>query len=195
MSTKNQKMSIETTVLAGLLTAIVIVLQMLGSFIRLGPFQICLVLLPIVIGAATCGTGVSTWLGFVFGLVVLLNGDAAPFLAIDVFGTIITVMLKGIASGLAAGLIYKLFSKINRYFAVVAAALVCPFVNTGIFLLGCRIFFFAAIKDWGIADGFDNAVQYMFLGLVGGNFLVELGSNILLSPVIVRLINVRQVNN
>ena len=38
-----------------ILTAIVIVLQLLGSFIRFGPFSISLVLVPIVIGAALYG--------------------------------------------------------------------------------------------------------------------------------------------
>ena len=36
----------------GLFTAIVIVLQLMGSFIRFGTFSISLVLVPVVIGAA-----------------------------------------------------------------------------------------------------------------------------------------------
>jgi hypothetical protein len=49
-----------------------------------------------------------------------------------------------------------------------------------------------AITEWGIAAGFTNVVGYMFLGLVGGNFLFELGSNIILSPVIVRVLNIEK---
>ena len=164
----------------------------MGSFIRFGPFAISLVLIPIVIGAATCGIKVGTWLGFVFGAVVLISGDAAPFMAIDIVGTIVTVMLKGTACGLAAGAVYKALEKFNRYLAVIAAAIVCPLVNTGIFLLGCLVFFMQAITEWGVAAGFTNVVGYMFLGLVGGNFLFELGSNIVLSPVIVRILNVEK---
>ena len=65
----------------GLFTAIVIVLQLMGSFIRFGTFSISLVLVPVVIGAALYGAGAGAWLGFVFGVVVLLSGDAAALCA------------------------------------------------------------------------------------------------------------------
>ena len=77
-------------------TAIVIVLQLLGSFIRFGPFSISLVLIPIVVGAAMYGTAAGAWLGFIFGLVVLLSGDAAAFLGVNALGTIITVIATSI---------------------------------------------------------------------------------------------------
>ncbi len=184
-------MSTETLALGAIMTALVVILQFMGSFIRLGPFSISLVLIPIVIGAATCGIGVGAWLGLVFGAVVLISGDAAAFLAISIPGTVVTVLLKGVCCGLAAGVIYKLLEKYNRYLAVVAAAVICPLVNTGIFLLGCSVFFLDTVAAWGAAEGY-SVVAYMFLGLVGGNFLFELGSNILLSPVTVRLLNIRK---
>ena len=70
----------------GLFTAIVFVLQMLGSFIRFGPFSISLVLVPIVVGAALYGASGGAWLGFVFGLAVLISGDAAAFLVVSQIG-------------------------------------------------------------------------------------------------------------
>ena len=48
------KIRTEKVVLGAVLTALVVVLQMLGAFIRFGPFSISLVLVPIVIGAAMC---------------------------------------------------------------------------------------------------------------------------------------------
>lgn len=184
------KQSIQKLVLGAILTALVIILQFMGYFIRLGPFSISLVLIPIVIGAAMCGPAISAWLGFVFGVVVLISGDAALFLAINIPGTILTVLLKGTLCGLAAGLVYNLLDSVNKYVAVIAAAIVCPVVNTGVFLLGCSVFFMDAITMW--AEG-GNVLAYMILGLVGGNFLVELGINIVLSPVIVRLLNIKKV--
>ncbi len=184
-----KKMSTRTMVLGAMLTALVVVLQMMGGFIRFGTFQVSLVLLPIVIGAATCGVGVGAWLGLVFGVVVLLNGDASPFLAIHVPGTVITVLAKGTACGAVAAVTFKLLEKVNRYLAVLVAAIVCPVVNTGVFLLGCWAFFFETIEAWGTAGGFENVGKYIIFGLVGGNFLFELGANILLSPVIVRLLD------
>ena len=67
----------KTLVGLGLLTAIVVVLQLVGSFIKFGTFSISLVLMPIVVGAALYGVGAGAWLGFVFGVVVLLSGDAS----------------------------------------------------------------------------------------------------------------------
>lgn len=195
--TKSNKMRMSTKimVLGAILTALVVVLQLMGSFIRFGPFAISLVLIPIVIGAATCGVGVGAWLGFVFGVVVLISGDAAAFMAINIPGTIITVLLKGTACGLAAGLIYKALERFNRYVAVIASAIICPVVNTGIFLIGCVVFFMDTVASWGVAEGFGTTVQYMFLGLAGGNFLFELATNIVLSPVVVRLLNIRIKKN
>ncbi|MBE6599663.1 MAG: ECF transporter S component [Ruminococcaceae bacterium] len=184
--------STKTMVLGAVLTALVIVLQFMGAFIHLGMFSISLVLIPIVIGAATCGISIGAWLGLVFGLVVLFSGDASAFLMINAPGTVITVLAKGVLAGFCAGLIYKWLEKYNRTVAVIAAAIVCPLVNTGVFLIGCFVFFFEAIKAWGVAGGYENVIQYMLLGLVGGNFLFELGTNIVLAPIVVRLINIRK---
>lgn len=190
-ASKKKKPNIQSLATGGILTALVVVLQMLGQFIKFGPFSISLVLVPIVLGAALCGTKVSTWLGFVFGIAVLYT-DAGLFLEISPIGTVITVMLKGTLCGLAAGLVYNALNKKlkKNTFAVMAAALVCPVVNTGIFLLGCVVFFLEAVRGWGVAGGFENVATYLIVGMVGINFLVELAINIFLSPVVVRIIGV-----
>lgn len=174
----------------GLFTAIVVVLQFLGGGIKFGMFSISLVLVPIVVGAALYGWKSGAWLGFAFGAAVLLSGDAAAFLAIDPLATVGVVLLKGAACGLMAGLVYKLLVKISNVAAVFAAAIACPIVNTGVFLLGCQLFFLETVAEWGAAMGYENVGAYMFLGLAGVNFLIEIGVNILLAPVIVRLIKV-----
>ena len=191
MAERKQKnnLNIQKLAFGGILTALVVVLQMLVSFVKFGPFSISLVLIPIVLGAALCDYKISTWLGFVFGVVVLLSGDATAFLTIDARGTIVTVLLKGTLCGLAAGLVYKALAKKNRYLAVVVSALACPIVNTGVFLLGCVVFFLDTIRAWGAADGFTNVAQYLIVGMVGLNFLVELSVNIFLSPIVVRLLD------
>lgn len=189
MTTEKKKFDTKTLALGAILTAMVIVLQYLGSFIHLGPFSISLVLIPIVIGAAMCGKAISTWLGFVFGMVVLISGDAAAFLSVNAIGTVLTVLVKGMAAGFVAALVYQLITKWNRYVAVIVAAIACPVVNTGIFLIACRVFFFETITEW--AAGMD-VVKFMFVGLVGLNFLVELAINVVLSPTIVKIINIFQ---
>lgn len=185
------KNSVSTRTLVGvaLFTAIVVILQLLGSFIRFGPFSISLVLIPIVVGAALYGPDWGAWLGFVFGMVVLLSGDAAPFLVVNPIGTVVTVLLKGSLAGFAAGLVFKALEKKNVWIAVICAAIACPVVNTGIFLLGCLLFFLPTISGWAEAMGFENVGTYMIAGLVGVNFLIELLADIVFSPLILRLIN------
>ncbi|MBQ8868330.1 MAG: ECF transporter S component [Oscillospiraceae bacterium] len=187
MKSDAKKMSAKTLALGAILTALVIVLQFMGSFIKLGLFSVSLVLIPIVIGAAMCGKYIGAWLGFVFGVVVLLSGDAAAFMAVNIPGTVVTVLLKGTLCGLCAGLIYDLFAKKNQYLGVFAAAIVCPIVNTGIFLLGCLVFFMPTISGWA---GDTDLVTFMIFGLGLINFPVELAFNLVLSPVIVRLLNI-----
>ena len=170
---------------AGILTAIVILFQFIGASIKFGTFSVSLVLIPIVIGAALGGKWVSTWLGFVFSVVVLLSGDASAFLAIDPLGTVITVILKGTLAGFVGGLIFELLQKINTYFAVIVSAILVPVTNTGIFLVGCKLFFFETVSEWGVGLGFENTFAYMIFGLVGLNFIFELIINIVLSPSVV----------
>lgn len=184
MNTKTKNM-----VGIALFTAIVVVLQLLAVGLRaLGLFSISLVLVPIVVGSAVYGWKGGAWLGFAFGVAVLLSGDAAAFLAVDVLGTIVTVLVKGTACGLVAGLVYKLLEKRGSLLAVIVAAIACPIVNTGIFLLGCQVFFLDTITEWAATYGFENVGAYMIIGLTGINFLIELGVNIVLSPVAARLI-------
>ena len=186
---ERKTMSTKTMVLGALLTALVLALQFMGATIKLGPFSVSLVLIPIVIGAVTCGKTIGAWLGFVFGFAVLLSGDAAPFMAVNIPGTIITVLVKGTLCGFVAGLIYQGLRKIikNDYFSAVIAALVCPIVNTGVFLIGCKLFFMSQITKW--AGGTDVG-KYMILVLVGGNFLFEMAVNIIFAPVIVQLLKI-----
>lgn len=179
-----------TLVGVALLTAIVVVLQLLGSFIRFGTFSISLVLMPIVVGAALFGVWAGAWLGLVFAVVVLLQPDTMFFFNISPAGTIITVILKGVLCGACAGLVYKLLSKkFNTTVGVIAAAAVAPIVNTGIFLIGCRVFFWDTIKELASATKYaDNATLYLIVFFVGLNFVFELIVNLVLSPAIVTLI-------
>ena len=173
-----------------LFTAIVAVLQSVGGFIRFGMFSVSLVLVPIVIGAALCGKWTGAWLGFVFSIAVFVTGDAAFFLSLNIPGTIITVIAKGTLAGLISGIAYELVEKFDRFAAVMTAALVCPIVNTGVFLIGCRLFFFESVKEWAIGENV-SAGAYMIVFLVGLNFVFELLFNVVLAPVAVRLIDMK----
>lgn len=182
-------MNMKTKNLVGIamLSAIVVVLQVVFGKVTVGPASINPVLVPVVIGAAIYGWGAGGILGLVSGIAILATGAANLFMVANPAGTVITVLLKGTCCGLAAGLLYKLLADKSSLGAVFAAAAICPVVNTGIFLLGCRVFFWELVSGW--AGGVNTAV-YMFTGLAGINFLVELGLNLVLSPTITRLIKI-----
>ena len=179
---KDTRKAFQLTYLA-IMTAIVILLQFAGSFIRFGTFSISLVLLPIVLGVVVGGPLAGLWLGLVFGVTVLASGDATLFLQINPFGTVLTVLLKGMLCGFAAGLVYSLLNKKNQYAATFAAAIVCPLVNTGIFLLGTRIFFWSWVSEMSAGAG-SAAWSWVFVALIGANFFFELIVNIVLSPTV-----------
>lgn len=187
-----KKIQTEKLVLLSLFTALVAILAYFGGFIKIGGLaSISLTLIPVVLGAALCGPWAGAWLGGVSGVVFFMTADAAFWMGLSIPGTIITVMVKGIAAGLVAGLVYKLLEKKNRYVAVIAAAIVCPVVNTGIFLLGCMIFFIDTVKDMAAGEGMSIGA-YLILFFVGLNFVFELLTNIILSPAIVKLLNIRK---
>lgn len=183
----NDHTRIRTLTGTAMLTAIIIVLQLIGSYIKFGQFSISLVLIPIVLGAALFGVASGTWLGLAFGIVVLISGDAALFMTINPIGTVITVLLKGVLAGAASAAVYRLVEKKSRFAAVLLASFVCPVVNTGVFLLGCLVFFMDYIRDLA---GDSNVLVYMIVSFVGINFVIELVINLVLNPAMVRLIEI-----
>ena len=185
-------MKTEKLVLMALFTAFVAVLSYLGGFIKIGGLaSISLTLIPVVLGAALCGPFAGAWLGAVSGAVFFLTPDSAFWLGLSIPGTIITVMVKGILAGLCAGLVYTLLEKFNRDLAVIASAIVCPVVNTGIFLVGCLVFFMDTVNAGAVAEGM-SAGAYLIIFFVGLNFVFELLVNVVVSPSLVRLINIKK---
>lgn len=174
----------------GVLTAVVIVVYMLTMGLTIGPFNITFALIPIVVGAALYGTAAGAWLGLVFGAMVLFTGGANAFLVINVPGTIITCLAKGMLAGLVSGLIYNALEAKSRWAATICTAAAAPIMNTGVFLLGCVAFFMDTINELAAGAGMENAGVYMVTAFVGVNFLVELGVNLLLSSAIVRIIDI-----
>ena len=188
MSNTKKATSTKNLVMYAVLTAITFVLQYVSIFIRTGTFSITLSLVPIVIGAALLGIRGGAWLGFVFGVAVLASGDAGPFLALSVPGTVITVLAKGTISGLLAGVIFKVLKSKNTTLAVALSAALCPIANTGVFIIGVFVFFL----KYYLTDGV--TVPALILSFIGVNFFIELAVNIILCPAIVRLIKFKNNN-
>lgn len=171
-----------------LLMAMVVVLQFVSSMIPpIGFVSISLVLIPIVLGAATYGVGAGALLGTTFAVVTIINcitgadvGGAMIFQANPIL-CIVVVLAKSVLAGVASGLVYRLLAKCNGYVAMLAAAVVCPVVNTGIFLTCVLIFFQDVIAAWATGAGAD-VVTYVLSILLLCNFLPELLINVVFSP-------------
>ncbi len=175
-----------------MLTAIVAVLTVLGTFIRFGPFTITLSLAPIVVGAALYGPSAGAILGTVFGVVVLLTGIAGwdggtvmLLLGISPVALVLVCVLKGTGAGWVSGLVYRAISKHNEKLAVLVAGILCPVTNTGLFIIGMLLFFTSTLESWASGQG---VLYYIIFGLTGINFLVELAINIILSSGITAII-------
>ena len=95
-------------------------------------------------------------------------------------------MAKGILAGLAAGFVYKLLKNKNAYIAMLCAAIVCPVVNTGIFVT-CMVLFFAEVLNVWAQGG--NIAAYIFGVLAVFNFLPELAINVVFSPAGQRIVH------
>ena len=197
--TGKKTLSSKTERLAGLgiLTAIIIVLQIISTFVKFGPFSITLSLIPIIVGAAIYGVGAGAYLGAVFSAIVVImcitGGDVGGAMVWNAnpIMCLVVCMLKGTLAGFEAGIHYKALEKSNKIVASVVAALVSPIANTGIFIIGLVLFFKDTLALWA---GGSDLLYYIVFGLTGVNFLVELGVNIILSPVIVRIIQAVKAN-
>lgn len=178
------------------LLAIVIVLQCFLGSIVIGATSFSVVLVPIVIGAILLGPGAGAFLGFAFGLVVLIRGITGQdgftnmlFAAHPLF-TAVICLGKGAAAGWVPGFLYKLLAKTNSFWASVAAAASAPVVNTGLFILGCLSLVYDTLEANLAALGADSVLIFLVIGCAGVNFLVEFGVNMVLSPAIYRIISV-----
>lgn len=183
-----------------LLVALVIILQMLSAVIKIGPVSITLTLVPVVVGSILLGASGGFTLGLAFGLIVMIN----CITGLDVGGNILwnanpffcglICLVKGAAAGVIPSLLYRAItrkednaSNVKKYVAVVVAALSAPIVNTGLFVVGMFLFFTETLYAWA---GGTDIVQYILLGLAGINFVVEFAINVILSPVILRILDI-----
>ena len=176
---------------AAVLIAIEIVLQTIGNYIALGPISINLSLIPIALGAIIFGPFVGAILGFTNGLVVLLAPSTqALFMAYAPLGTVITCLSKCTIAGLVAGLVFKLIEKKNFFVATLVASLLVPIINTGLFAFFSFTILIKAIE--ALNSGNANLYRFVFLALIGWNFIFEFSITLVLSTTLARIIKIRK---
>jgi len=176
------------------LLALVIVLQLFGSYIKIGATPLSFILVPIVLGGVLYGPIAGGLLGFAFGFIVFMQGVSGVdgFTAILIqdhpIYTALLCMGKGVAAGVVPAFVYRWLAKKNEYVAVISAAVCAPIVNTGLFVLGALAFLQDTLQA-NFTDG-TSVLYFLIIVCAGVNFLVEFAINLVASPSIYRVINI-----
>ncbi len=187
LSSQHQRI-FRLTMLA-VLTAIVAVLQLTGTGIKIpvpGTTSISLTLIPIVLGAMILGPIGGAWLGFMFGLIVYVMGvtgvDGFTFILFSEhpFLTALVCFGKGICAGVFAGLLYRAVMKKNPLVATFASAAIAPITNTGLFILG-GLTMSGTLSANFVADG-TTVIYFLVIGCAGINFIFEFILNMVVAP-------------
>ncbi|MBQ8907013.1 MAG: ECF transporter S component [Clostridia bacterium] len=181
-----------------ILTAIIVVLQLTGTAIKLNFLgtSISLVLVPIVLGAMLLGAKAGAFLGFVFGVIAFVAGGVfgGDFFTYTLFQaqpffTGLICIVKGTAAGLCAGLVYNAVLKLpkgNSLLATFLASAAAPVVNTGLFILGGLLLVSDTLNANFVAEG-QTLIYFLVIGCAGINFLLELALNLVAAPAIFRV--------
>lgn len=176
-----------------ILAALIVVLQLMSYGIKIGTFNLSLVLIPLVVGGALFGVGAGALLGLIFGVVVVIGCISGMDIGgnilwnVDPLLTALVCLTKGVAAGAAGGAIAALFKKWDKpVLGVILSAIIVPIVNTGLFTLAMWFLFRETLISWAAGQ---EVVYYIFFGLIGTNFLIEFGLNLILSPVTERIVS------
>ena len=190
---KKEMLSAKTLTRVALLLALIIVLQVFASAIKIGTTPLSFVLVPIVLGGMLFGAGVAAFLGFAFGVVVLLGGilGTDPFTAI-LFKDhpVLTSLLclgKGTACGAASAWVFAFMKKKAPKTGVFLASATAPIVNTGVFI-GMALLMSGTLKANFVADG-TSVIYFLVIVCAGVNFLVELAINMVCASGLYTLIS------
>ena len=125
---KSKFFTVRTIAGLGVLTAMVVVLQLLSNYVQFGPVSITLSLFPIAIGAMLFGPFGGLFLGLVDGVLVLTAPSTISFFfAITPIGTIFVCLLKTGLAGFIAGWIFRLYQK-NINVEAIAALVLLPLI-------------------------------------------------------------------
>lgn len=183
---KNKK-SIQRLVGIASLAAMIAVLQVISNYITFGPVSITLALVPLVLGAILYGPLAGGILGVLMGGIILTAPTTVSFLSVNPVVTVFLCLIKTGAAGVVSGFIFKLLYKKNLTLAIILATIAAPITNTGLFALGCICFMMDTLKAWA---GDSNAISFLFLTMIGYNFIVEFLVNSILAPTVAYIVRV-----
>lgn len=174
-----------------ILSALVVVLQLWGSQIKILGVSMNLSLVPIVLGAIMLGVWGGAILGFINGLVVLIAGITGmdPFtnflFSYHPVLTAFTCIVKTTLAGVLSGLVYNLVKNKHKYLGTFLSSVIVPVVNTTVFIL-CALLMSNTVSM--LMGDSPSVIYFLVIGCAGINFLIELALNLVLAPALYRVI-------
>lgn len=182
MSNLKKKHSADKMVRTALLTAIIFVMAFtpLGYF-KTGGLSITLLSVPVVIGAIVMGPATGAVLGLAFGVTSLIQCfGLEPFgtalMGINPVGTILTCLVPRVAMGFLTGVIFVIFSRMDKkkLLSFAATSLLGALFNTVFFMTFLVLFFYQTDFIQKIVAGMGTGSVFSFiLAFVGINGLIE----------------------
>lgn len=178
------------------LTALTVVLQLLGNTVRIGIVTLNFSLIPIVLAAILLGVWYGTALGAITGLIILLHcgilgadGFTNVLFATDPVVITLVCVVKTALAGTVSALLFKLLNKRNGFLATAVASGIVPIINSGVFILGMLCIIPSLYNAGFLAEG-ANAFAGIVIGFVGLNFVFEFALNVIVVPALYRVIGI-----
>lgn len=180
MNNKNKRI-----VDCAILSALAIVLQLVSTLLKYGGVSLTLALVPVVIACVTLkwyGLIVSGALGGTILVQCIVGVDevgSTMFIYNPVF-TVIGSVIRLLIAAAVLVLIINATEKFNesKWRSILVSALM-PVLNTGIFIIMFVTMFNDLLCELA---GATDAFTYIIVALVGINFIVELGTCVLICP-------------
>ena len=108
--------------------------------------------------------------------------------------TVAVCIIKGLAAGLVSGIAAKALGRKNLWLGVIAAAVLAPICNTGIFSIALVTIFRTLASEWAVGAGASSIGAYVLAGIIGVNFVIELIVDVVMAPIILRIIHAIQAS-
>ena len=167
-----------------ILALTVVAFQILTSLGLFGLPPVAIAIVPITLGAVIYGFEGAILLGTVYGITSIITGLTfdqtyfGAFFDTNWIAVSVSFLLKGVAAGVIAALIFKGLKNINRYMAMAISSIAAPVVNTVVVLLTTP-FYISTIEEVGAIKNYEF-VDFVVNAIILEGFLPELLVNILL---------------
>ena len=182
----NNNEKVKKIVAIGILSAIVVVLQIIGNYFQFIA-SLNLALIPVAVAGIVIGPFGGLIVGMIDGIITIFSPSTLEiFFSVNPFGTIFTCVIKMSLAGLISGLVFKAFKGKHKTLSSILSSIIVPLTNTIIFSL-CSLIFFVPVLDNFINEEYTNIYAVLIFVLIGWNFLIEFSISAILSPVVVRL--------